>query len=87
MRVRPDCLIANEQREAREGKTAGHIVDHVYLTEIQTRLQGFERNVNLEDDRFAIGGGDFVRDDWLGFVDLRSTLEKFDAGEDADGTA
>ena len=44
-----------------------------------------QRQVHLEDDGFAIGRGDFVGHDRLGFIDLRGALNEFDAGEDADG--
>ena len=85
--IRLGRLLANEQRKARKRKAASDVVDYVYLAEIQAGLQGLQRDINLEDDGFAIGGGDFVRNDWLGFVDLCCALEKFDAGEDADGIA
>ena len=71
MRIWPGRLLTNEQRKARERKTAGDIVYYVYLTEIQAGLQGLQRHIDLEDDGFAIGGSDFVRHDGLGFVDLR----------------
>src|SRR6266436_8522695 len=87
LRIRPGSLLANEQRETRERKTACDVVDYVYLTEIEARLQGLQRDINLEDDGFAIGCVDFVGDDGFGFVDLCCALEKFDAGEDSDGIA
>ena len=46
-----------------------------------------QRHIDLEYDGFAIGGGDFIGHDGLGFVDFRGTLKEFDAGEDADGVA
>jgi len=76
---------ADEERKPREGETAGDVVDHVHLAEIEAGLQGLQRQVHLEDDGFAIGRGDFVGLDQLGFIDLRPALDKFDAGEDADG--
>lgn len=48
---------ADEQREAGKGEAAGDIIDHVDLAEIQAGLQGLQRQVHLEDDRFAIGRG------------------------------
>src|SRR6266478_7435145 len=87
LRIRFRCLLANEQRETRERKTACDVVDYVYLTEIEARLQGLQRDINLEDDGFAIGCGDFIGDDGQGLVDFRCALEKFDAGEDPNGIA
>src|SRR5882757_4193778 len=87
LRIRPGSLLANEQRETRERKTACDVVDYVYLTEIEARLKGLQRDINLEDDGFAIGCGDFVGDDGQGLVNFRCALEKFDAGEDSDGIA
>ena len=80
-------LLTNKQEEARERETAGDVVDYVYLTEIEARFQGLQGDVNLENDGFAIGCGDLVGNDGLRFVDFRCALEKFDAGEDADGIA
>ena len=80
MGIQPGGLLTNEQGKSRERKTAGDVVDHVYLTEIEAGFQGLQRNVNLKDDGFAIGGGDFVRHDGFRFIDFRRTLEKFDAG-------
>ena len=76
---------ADEEGKPREGEAAGDVVNHVDLAEIQAGLQGLQRQVHLEDDRFAIGRGDFVGLDGLGFIDLRRALDKFDAGEDAHG--
>src|SRR5258705_13342644 len=87
LRIRLGSLLANEQRKTRERKTACDVVDYVSLTEIEARLHGLQRDINLEDDGFAIGCGDFIGDDGHGLVDLCCALEKFDAGEDPEGIA
>ena len=85
LRLRFRSGLANQQRETREREAAGDVVDHVYLAEIEPRLQGLQRDVNLEDDGFVVRRGDFAGDDGFGFVDFCCALQKFDAGEDADG--
>ena len=85
MRIRPGSLLANQQRKTRERKTAGDVVNHVYLAEIEAGLQRLQRHIHLEDDGLAIGRCDFVGYDGFGFVDLCCALKKFDAGEDANG--
>ena len=80
-------MLADEQGEAREGKTAGDVVVYIYLTEIEAGLQSLQRNVDLKDDGFAIGGGDFLGDYGPGLVDFCCALKKFNAGEDTDGIA
>ena len=80
-------MFADEEREAREREAAGDVVDYVYLAEVKAGLEGLQGDVNLEDDGFPVGRGDFVRDDGLGFVDFGCALEKFDTGENADRAA
>ena len=53
----------------------------------EARLEGLQREIDLEDDGFAVGGGHFISDNGLGFVDFCASLQKFDAGKDADGVA
>src|SRR5258705_11766755 len=86
LRIRLGSLLANEQRETRERKTACDVVDYVYLTEIEARLQGLQRDINLEDAAFAIGCGEFIGDYGHGLVGFRCALEKFDAGSEPYGT-
>src|SRR5258708_13116721 len=85
LRLRFRSGLANQQRETREGKTAGDVVDHVYLTEIQAGLQGLQWDINLEDDGLAVRRGDFAGDDGFGFVEFCWALHKFAPVTYADG--
>src|SRR5271166_601660 len=53
----------DEDGPAGEGKVAGIVVDYVHLARREARLQGLQRQVDLEDDGFAVGGGYFVGHD------------------------
>ena len=72
---------------AGEGEVAGVVVDHVHLAGVEAGLQGLQRQIDLEDDGFAVGRGYFAGHDLFRFVDFRVSLQKFDAGENADGVA
>jgi len=75
----------NEDGKARERKTAGDIVDYIYLTEVQPGFQRFQRQVHLESYRFSFRGVHFVKGGHTGLEDLRGVLDKFDARENANG--
>src|SRR5215468_9673578 len=75
--------LADQKREARERKAAGEVINDVDLAEVQTLLQSLQRNIHLEDDRFAVRCGNFVGHDKLRLKNFCGPLEKFDAGHDA----
>ena len=64
----------DEDRPAREGEVAGVVVDYVHLAGVEAWLQGLQRQVDLEDDGFAVGGVYFVGHDWFRFVNFRVSL-------------
>lgn len=75
----------NEDGKARERKTARDIVDYIYLTEVQARFQRLQRQVHLESHSFSFRGVHFVKGGYTGLENLRRVLDKFDAGENANG--
>src|SRR5260370_12626532 len=52
--------LADQQGKSREGKTSRHVVNHIHLTQVQPWLQSLQRQVHLENHRFAVLGPDFV---------------------------
>ena len=77
--------LTDEDGKARERKTAGDVVDYIYLTEVQARFQRLQRQVQLEGYGFAFWGVHFVKGGHAGLEDLRGVLDKFYIGENANG--
>ena len=70
----------NQDGPAGEGEIAGDVVDDIDLANVEAGLKRLQREFDLEDYSLAVGGGDFIRDDGLGFVDLGGSLQELDAG-------
>src|SRR5579884_626314 len=72
---------AYQQGEARKEEIAGRVVDNVYLTGVEARLQLRERHIELEDGGVPFGSAELVGFDHRRLVGFDLAAEKGNAGE------